>query len=122
MDYASTINTVVTVNVTMAKLLRPVRRNAQSDVAMVCVVLWNTVIIVLATADHVILNLRVAMVRAMAMKIVQHVLMIVARVNPPNIVETISVTMEKRVIHVGLIAQNVPKSVEMVSVQVQKTA
>jgi hypothetical protein len=85
------------------------------------VVLWNTVAIVLVTVGHVNPSRHVGMVRAMAMKIVQHVLVIVARVNPLNIVETISVTMEKRVIHVGLIAQNVLKSAEMVSVQVQKT-
>jgi hypothetical protein len=60
---------------------------------MVCVVQWNIVTIVLA---------------------------IVVLVLQPNIVGTMYVIMEKHVIHVEQIVQNAHKSVEMVSVLVQK--
>jgi hypothetical protein len=86
MENVSIINTVETVNVTMGKRLKHVRKSAKNDVAMASVVLWKPVTIVLMTVNHV---------------------------TQPNIVGIISVIMEKPVIHVVRIVLNVPIHVEM---------
>jgi hypothetical protein len=117
---ANITNIVGMVNVTMEKQLKHVHRNVQNGAGMESVVQWKLATIALEIVGLVFKRLRVEIAYAREMKTAKHVLETAGHAQRRNIVETISVTMEKIVIRAVPIARNVPKYAATVNVQAQK--
>jgi hypothetical protein len=119
-ENANITNIAATTNVITGKLSQHALKTVQNGVEMESVVGWKLATIALEIVDLVFNRLRVEIAYAMEMKTANHALEIAGHAQRRNIVETISVTMEKIVIHVAPIVRNAPKYAAMVNVQAQK--